>query len=68
MRWRRPCIRRLTLCAKAFKEQIKVLEKARGRRELTMEEEKLILQLKKDLDNAERTVMREVRDIEKEVG
>jgi len=50
-----------------IREQIKMLEKTRTRRQLTEEEEKIIKQLKKDLDNAERLVRKEIEDIEKEV-
>jgi len=50
-----------------IQEQIKILEKTRTRRQLTEEEEKIIKQLKKDLDNAERLVRKEIEDIEKEI-
>lgn len=50
-----------------IQEQIKMLEKTRTRRQLTEEEEKIIKQLKKDLDNAERLVRKEIEDIEKEI-
>ncbi len=50
-----------------IQEQIKMLEKTRTRRQLTEEEEKIIKQLKKDLDNAERLVQKEIEDIEKEI-
>jgi len=50
-----------------IREQIKMLEKTRTKRRLTEEEEKVIKQLKKDLDNAEKFVRKEIEDIEKEV-
>ncbi len=50
-----------------IREQIKVLEKAQTKRQLTEEEEKIIKQLEKDLDDAERFVRKEIDDIEKEV-
>ena len=46
-------------------EQIEMLEKARSKRQLTEEEEKIINKLKKDLDNAEKFVKKEIEDIEK---
>lgn len=57
----------LNALRQSIKEQIIILEKTRRRRGLTIEEERLILQLKKSLDNVERAVIREVRDIEKEI-
>lgn len=50
-----------------IREQIKLLEKTRGRRQLTEEEDKIVKQLKKDLDAAEKFVKKEIEDIEKEV-
>lgn len=50
-----------------IREQIKMLEKARTKRQLTEEEEKIIKQLKKDLDDAEKFVRKEIEDIEKEI-
>ena len=55
------------LLKEAIREQIKMLEKTRSKRELTEEEEKIIKQLKQDLDDAERYVRKEIEDIEKEV-
>ena len=55
------------LLKEAIREQIKMLEKTKSRRELTEEEEKIIKQLKKDLDDAEKFVRKEIEDIEKEV-
>jgi hypothetical protein len=51
----------------AIREQIKMLEKTRNKRQLTEEEEKIIKQLGRDLDDAERFVRKEIEDIEKEV-
>ncbi len=50
-----------------IREQIKMLEKAGTKRQLTGEEEKIIKRLKKDLDEAEKFVRKEIEDIEKEV-
>lgn len=55
------------LLKEAIREQIKMLEKAKSRRQLTEEEEKIIKQLKKDLDDAEKFVRKEIEDIEKEI-
>jgi len=51
----------------AIREQIKILEKIKTKRQLTEEEEKIIKQLKRDLDDAEKFVRKEIEDIEKEV-
>jgi hypothetical protein len=50
-----------------IREQIKLLEKTRGKRELTKEEDKIVKQLKKDLETAEKFVKKEIEDIENEV-
>ena len=50
-----------------IREQIKLLEKTRSRRQLTEEEKKIVKQLKEDLDTAEEFVKKEIEDIEKEV-
>ena len=55
------------LLKEAIREQIKMLEKTRNKRELTEEEEKIIKQLKEDLDDAEKFVRKEIEDIEKEI-
>ena len=47
-----------------IREQVKMLEKTQNKRELTAEEEKIITQLKKDLDDAEKYVRKEIEDIE----
>jgi len=47
-------------------EQIKLLEKTRNKRQLTEEEEKIIKQLKKNLDDTEKFVRKEMEDIKKE--
>jgi len=54
------------LLKETIREQIKMLEKTRNKRELTEEEEKVIKQLKKDLDDAEKFVRKEIEDIERE--
>jgi hypothetical protein len=41
------------------------LEKARTRRELTLEEAKLLKRLKRDLNVAEKSIRKEIHDIEK---
>lgn len=50
-----------------IRKQIKMLEKAKTKRELTEEEEKIIKRLTKDLNDAEKLVMKEIEDIEKEI-
>ena len=40
-----------------------MLEKAKSKRQLTEEEEKIIKQLKKDLDDAEKFVRKGIKDI-----
>lgn len=47
-----------------IRKQIKMLEKTRTKRQLTEEEEKIIKQLEKDLDDAEKFVKKEIKDIE----
>lgn len=49
------------------REQIKFLEKAESRRELTKEEDRVLEKLKKDLDDAEKFVKKEIEDIEREI-
>lgn len=49
------------------REQIRMLEKMKSRRELTEEEGKILKKLKKDLDNAEKAVKKEIEELEKEV-
>ena len=44
-----------------------MLEKTKTKRQLTEEEEKIINRLKKDLDDTEKFVRKEIEDIEKEV-
>lgn len=48
-------------------EQIKMLEKAQNKRQLTEEENHIIKQFKKDLDDTEKFIRKEIEDIEKEV-
>jgi len=55
------------LLKETIREQVKMLEKTRNKRELTEEEEKIIKQLKRDLDDAEKFVRKEIEDIEKMV-
>lgn len=50
-----------------IQDHVKLLEKARNKRELTHEEEKILKQLKKDLNDAEKFMIREIEDIEKEI-
>lgn len=49
------------------REQIKMLERARTKRELTDEEEKIIRHLRKDLDDAEKFIRKEVEGVEKRI-
>lgn len=55
------------LSKEEIREQIKMLEKTKTKRQLTEEEEKIINRLKKDLDDTEKFVRKEIEDIEKEV-
>ena len=48
-------------------EQLRQLEKIRGRRRLTKEEEEIEEQLRKDIDIAEKYIGKEVKDIEEEL-
>ena len=50
-----------------IREQVKMFEKTKTKRELTEEEEKVIKQFKKHLDIAEKFVKKEIEDIEKEI-
>lgn len=50
-----------------IRDQVRLLEKTRTKRQLTEEEEKIIKQLRKDLDDAEKFVKKEIEDIEKEI-
>lgn len=50
-----------------IRDQVKLLEKTRTRRQLTEEEEKIIKQLRKDLDDAEKLVKKELQNIEEAV-
>jgi len=47
--------------------QIQLLKNAKSKRKFTKEEEKIITQLKKDLDEAEKFVKKEIKDIEEAV-
>lgn len=49
------------------RDQVKLLEKASTKRELTEEEKRIIRHLKNDLDEAEKFVKKEIKNIEKEV-
>ena len=55
------------LLRRDVKDQIKLLEKTKAKRNLTKEEKRIVKQLGKDLDNAEKSVRKEIKDIEKEV-
>lgn len=48
-----------------IQETIKILEKTHARRELTKEEDKILKQFKRDLEDAEKFVRKEVEDIGK---
>lgn len=50
-----------------IKNHVKILEKARTKRELTAEEEKIVRRLKSDLDAAKKFVKKEIDDIKKEI-
>lgn len=47
----------------AIKDHIKILEKTREKRELTADEEEIIKQLEKNLDNAENVIKEELEDL-----
>ncbi len=49
------------------RKQIKLIERTRSKRELTQEEEKIISGLKRDLNEAERKIRKEVQDVKKDV-
>jgi flagellar biosynthesis/type III secretory pathway M-ring protein FliF/YscJ len=49
------------------RKQIKILESAKARRQLTKEEEEIIKHFRQDLDRVEKSVRKEIKDIEKEV-
>jgi len=55
------------LLKKDIREQIKMLEKTRAKRLLTEEEEKIIKQFGRDLDDAEEVIEKEIEDIEREI-
>jgi copper homeostasis protein CutC len=48
-----------------IQEQIRTLEKTRTKRQLTAEEQKIIKQLKKNLNDVENFVKKEIEDIDK---
>ncbi|MBI5729307.1 MAG: hypothetical protein HY983_03665 [Candidatus Magasanikbacteria bacterium] len=50
-----------------IRQQIKLLEKTQNKRELTVEEDKIIRRLKKDLDTAEKLVSKKIEQIEEEI-
>jgi hypothetical protein len=51
-----------------IREQVKMLEKTKSKRELTEEEEKIIKQFRKYLDDTEKFVRKEIEDVEKEIN
>lgn len=53
------------LLKKEVREQVKMFEKTKTRRELTDEEERVIKQMKRQLDGAEKSVKKEIEDIDK---
>lgn len=55
------------LLKEEVEEQIRGLEKVKSRRKLTEKENNIISQLKKDLDDAEEFIRKEIKDIDKEV-
>jgi len=48
-------------------EQIRTLEHAKSKRKLTQEEEKIIRQIRKNLNDVEKFVQKEIQDIKREV-
>ena len=65
--------RSFDLLKENIREQIKIFEKTRANRQPTEvkhygeEEEEMLKQFKKDLDDAEKFIRKEIEDIEKEV-
>ena len=59
--------RAIKLLRRDVEDQIKLLEKAKHRRRLTREEEKMIKRFKKDLIDVEKYVSKEIKDIEAEL-
>lgn len=50
-----------------IREQVKMLEKTSTKRELTLEEDKILKKLKNHLDDTEKFIRKEIENIEKEV-
>lgn len=55
------------LLKEEVRDQIELLEKVKTKRKLTEEEKKIVRQLRKYLDNAEKFIRKEIEDIGKEV-
>jgi len=51
----------------SIQNHIKILERAKNKRELTDEEDKILVQLKRDLDRTEETIEGEIDKIEKDI-
>ncbi len=51
----------------SIQNHIKILERAKSKRELTDEEDKILAQLKRDLDRAEQTIEGEMEKIDKDI-
>lgn len=60
--------RAFDLLKEDIQDQIKMLEKAKTRRELTEEEAKILKQFKAHLGDAERFIRKEIKDIEEQVN
>lgn len=50
-----------------IRQQVKLLERTKTKRELTETEEKIVNRLKKDLDETEQLVKKEIKDLEEEL-
>ncbi len=59
--------RAFDLLKEDIRDNLKNLEKARSKRQLTEEEERIATQFRKSLDDAERYLRKEIEDIEREV-
>jgi len=59
--------RAVRLLKEDVESQLKMLGKAKSKRELTEEEAKIVKQIKKDLDSAEKFISKEIQDIKKKV-
>ena len=50
------------------RKEVKNLERAKTKRKLTQEEERIIERFSADVDDAERFIEKQIRDVKKDVG